>query len=309
MNVLDGPQSALAPAGPHAQEIARTAWMLFGGAAVIFVVVMALAALAILRPPRWLSRRSTVVAGGFVFPLVVLGALLVDTLLGSPHLFASTTRPALIVDVVGEQWWWRVAYLDDRGKPDFVTANEIRLPVGAAVELRLRSADVLHSFWVPPLAGKLDMIPGRTNRLVVVAEREGSWRGQCAEYCGTAHAKMALHVIALPPSAFEHWRNGQRADAGIAGGAHAPGRALFEANCAVCHAVRGTGAAGERGPDLTHVASRASIGGGILPNDPASLERWIASNQRIKPGNLMPEFGHFTQEDLRAVTAYLAGLD
>lgn len=309
MNVLDGPQSALAPAGPHAQEIARTAWMLFGGAAAIFVLVLALAALAILRRPRWLASRAAVVVGGVVFPLVVLAALLVDTLHGAPHLWASTTRPALVVDVVGEQWWWRVAYLDDRGEPDFVTANEIRMPVGAPVELRLRSADVLHSFWVPPLAGKLDMIPGRTNRLVLVAGREGSWRGQCAEYCGGAHAKMALHVIALPSAAFERWRDGQRADAEAAGGAHAEGRALFEANCAVCHAVRGTGAAGTRGPDLTHVASRSSIGGGILPNDAASLEGWIASNQRIKPGNLMPEFSHFTQEELRAVTAYLAGLD
>lgn len=309
MSVLEGPQSALAPAGPHAQEIARTAWMLFGGAAAIFVLVLALAALAILRRPRWLSSRSTVVVGGVVFPLVVLGALLVDTLQGPPHLWASTMRPALVVDVVGEQWWWRIAYLDDRGEPDFVTANEIRMPVGAPVELRLRSADVLHSFWVPPLAGKLDMIPGRSNRLVLVAEREGSWRGQCAEYCGSAHAKMALHVIALPRAEFERWRDGQRADADAADEAHATGRALFEANCAVCHAVRGTGAAGARGPDLTHVASRSSIGGGILPNDAASLERWIASNQRIKPGNLMPEFSHFTREELRAVTAYLAGLD
>jgi len=309
MNVIDGPQSALAPAGPHAQEIARTAWMLFGGATLIFVLVLALAALAILRPPRWLSRRSTVVVGGVVFQLAVLGALLVDTLLGSPHLFASTTRPALVVEVVGEQWWWRVAYLDDRGERDFVTANEIRVPVGAAVELRLRSADVLHSFWVPPLAGKLDMIPGRTNRLVIVAGREGSWRGQCAEYCGTAHAKMALHVTALPAPAFGRWRDAQRADAHVAGESHAQGRALFEANCAVCHTVRGTAAAGERGPDLTHVASRLSIGAGILPNDASSLQGWIASNQRIKPGNLMPEFRHFTQEELRAVTAYLAGLD
>lgn len=309
MNVLDGPQSALAPAGPEAIEIARIAWMLFGGAALIFVLVMVLAAIALRRSPRWLSSRSTVVVGGFVFPLVVLSALLVDSLLSPARLFASMTQPELVVEVTGEQWWWRVEYLDARGEPDFATANEIRVPVGAHVELRLKSADVLHSFWVPPLAGKLDMIPGRTNRLVLVADREGSWRGQCAEYCGTAHAQMALHFIAQSSSEFETWRQGQRADARIAGDAVARGRSIFESNCAVCHVVRGTDAAGVRGPDLTHLASRVSIGGGVLPNDVASIERWIASNQHVKPGNLMPEFGHLTQEDLRAVTAYLAALD
>lgn len=309
MNVLDGPQSALAPAGPEATEIARIAWTLFGGAALIFVLVMVLAAIAIRRSPRWLSGRSAVVAGGVVFPLVVLTALLVDSLLSPTRLFASMTPPELVVDVTGEQWWWRVAYLDARGQPDFTTANEIRVPVGARVELRLKSADVLHSFWVPPLAGKLDMIPGRTNRLVLVADRAGSWRGQCAEYCGTAHAQMALHFIAHSPSEFERWREAQRADARIAGDATTPGRAIFEASCAVCHVVRGTEAAGTRGPDLTHFASRVSIGGGVLPNDPASIERWIASSQHVKPGNLMPGFGHLTQEDLRALTAYLAALD
>lgn len=309
MNVLDGPQSALAPAGPEADAIARTAWMLFGGAALVFVLVMVLAAIAIRRAPRWLSSHSTVVVGGFVFPLVVLTALLVHSLSSPSRLFASMTQAEFVVEVVGEQWWWRVEYLDGSGARDFATANEIRVPVGARVEVRLKSADVLHSFWVPPLAGKLDMIPGRTNRLVLVADREGSWRGQCAEYCGTAHAQMALHFIAQPPSEFERWRDGQRADARPAGDAGAPGRTIFEANCAVCHVVRGTDAAGTRGPDLTHVASRVSIGAGLLPNDAASIERWIVSNQHVKPGNLMPEFRELTQEQLRALTAYLAGLD
>lgn len=308
MDLLDGPQSVLAPAGPEAAGIARIAWLMFGGATAIFVFVLVLAAIAVWRSPRWLAGRSTVVVGGFVFPLVVLSALLADSLLSSPRTFASMTRPELVVEIVGEQWWWRVEYLDERGEPDFATANELRVPVGAQVELRLKSADVLHSFWVPPLAGKLDMIPGRTNRLVVVADREGAWRGQCAEYCGTAHAQMALHVIAQPPAGFGRWRDGQRADAAAGGEEDARGRALFEGHCAVCHTVRGTAAAGARGPDLTHLASRVSIGGGILPNDPATLERWIASGQHLKPGNLMPEFDQLAQEDLRALSAYLSGL-
>ncbi|MCD6680575.1 MAG: c-type cytochrome [Burkholderiaceae bacterium] len=310
MNALDGPQSALAPAGPEAHDIARTAWMLFGGAALIFVLVMVLVAIAISRRPRWLSSRSTVVVGGFLFPLVVLSALLVDSLLGvQPRLLASVVRPELVVEIVGEQWWWRVAYLDDREQPEFATANEIRVPVGVPVELRLKTADVLHSFWVPPLAGKLDMVPGRTNRFVILADRVGSWRGQCAEYCGAAHAHMALYVIARPASEFEQWRRGQRADASVAAGSHDAGRAVFEANCAVCHTVRGTDATGVRGPDLTHVASRTSIGAGVLPNDFSSFERWISSNQHLKPGNLMPAFDQLTQDELRSVAAYLADLD
>ncbi len=310
MNALDGPQSALAPAGPEAHEIASTAWMLFGGAAAIFVLVMVLVVVAMTRRPRWLSSRSTVVVGGFVFPLVVLSALLVDSLLRTqPRLLASMVRPDLVVEIVGEQWWWRIAYLDDRDRTEFATANEIRVPVGVPVELRLTTADVLHSFWVPPLAGKLDMVPGRTNRFVILADRAGSWRGQCAEYCGAAHAHMALHVIALPVSEFEQWRRGQRADARGADEMRGAGRAVFEENCAVCHAVRGTDAAGVRGPDLTHVASRTSIGAGALPNDISSLERWIASNQHLKPGNLMPGFEGLTQDELSAVAGYLASLD
>jgi len=307
MDVLDGPQSALAPAGPEAAEIARIAWLLFAGATAIFVLVLVLAAIALWRAPRWLGGRGTVVVGGFVFPLVVLSALLVDSLCSAPRRLASMTRSDLVVEIVGEQWWWRVEYLDERGGLDFATANELHVPVGAAVELRLTSADVLHSFWVPSLAGKLDMISGRTNRLVIVADREGAWRGQCAEYCGTAHAQMALHVIAQPSDEFERWRRGQRAEAGAS--ANVAGLALFEASCAVCHTVRGTRAAGTRGPDLTHLASRVSIGGGLLPNEPATLQRWIASSQHLKPGNGMPEFDAFTQEELGALTAYLAGLD
>ncbi len=306
MSVLEGPQSALAPAGREAGEIAQTAWMLFGGAAAIFVVVMALAAVALLRAPRWLSGRGVVVGGGIVFPLVVLTALLVDSLLASPRPFVASSRPGVVVRVVGEQWWWRVEYLDAQGRRDFATANEIRIPAGSAIELRLESADVLHSFWVPPLAGKLDLIPGRTNRLVLVADRAGAWRGQCAEFCGGAHAKMALHVVALPAGEFEQWRVAQRGEAR----AHAaPGRSVLESRCAVCHTVRGTAAAGVRGPDLTHLASRTSIGGGILPNDAASIERWIVSNQALKPGNLMPEFRDLAPAELRALIGYLATLE
>jgi cytochrome c oxidase subunit 2 len=309
MSLLQGPQSALAPFGPEAAGIAQTAWMLFIGAAVIFAIVLALAWLAWRREPRWLASRSAVVFGGIVFPTVVLSALLVHSLLANPRLLAASSPPELTVLVTGEQWWWRVQYLDADGRPDFATANEIRLPVGGVVEVRLHSADVLHSFWVPSLAGKLDAIPGRENRLLLVAEQAGTWRGQCAEFCGGPHAQMALYVVAAPPAEFERWRSAQREDASFEASSE-PGAGLFAANCAVCHAVRGTGANGTLGPDLTHVASRESVGAGILPGgDAVSFERWIADNQSIKPGNLMPQFDALGQAEVRALAAYLARLE
>jgi cytochrome c oxidase subunit 2 len=196
---------------------------------------------------------------------------------------------------VGEQWWWRVRYAG------FETANEIRVPVGRPVVLELKSADVIHSFWVPVLAGKLDMIPGRTNVLRVRADRAGEFRGQCAEYCGGPHAFMALYVVALEEKSFEKWAESQRQPSDKA-------NPLFVSRCGACHTVRGTAAAGTRGPDLTHIGSRLSIGAGLLPNNTGALAAWIASSQHLKPGNLMPSFEDFSGQELRELAAYLEGL-
>jgi cytochrome c oxidase subunit 2 len=300
-------QSALAPAGPEAAAIAAMTWVLVAGAATIFVAVMGLAAWALVSPPAWLRGRGLVIGGGIVFPLIALSALLVYTLLTSPRL-AAATAPDLVVEVTGEQWWWRVHYLDREGTLDFATANEIRIPAGAVVELRLRSADVLHSFWVPALAGKLDLVPGKDNRLRLVADRPGRYRGQCAEYCGGPHGLMAFHVVALAPAEFEAWRTAQRRPRSGSGGP-AEGRRLFLAHCASCHTVRGTPAAGGRGPDLTHLAGRDTLGAGLLPNNAGALAGWIASSQQLKPGNLMPEFRQFSGEELSALAAWLAARD
>lgn len=308
MSLPPGLQSALAPYGAEAIGIARTSWLLIGGSVLIFVVVLALATIALLRPPRWLGSHRTVVVGGIVFPSVVLTALLVHSLFDVPRLVAVTTRADVVIEVVGEQWWWRVRYLDAEGRPAFATANELRLPAGGIVELRLDSADVLHSFWVPSLAGKMDTIPGRTNRLTFAAGEPGTFRGQCAEFCGGPHAQMALYVVVESQQAFERWRDAQRAHASKRANG-TPGEAIFLRNCAVCHTVRGTDAGGILGPDLTHVASRLSLGAGILVNDVATLERWIVSNQRIKPGNLMPEFRAFAPGEVRALAEYLSSLD
>jgi cytochrome c oxidase subunit 2 len=297
-------QSALEPHGVEAAGLAQMSWWLFGGAVVVFALVAA-AAVAALRAPRpWMARERFIVAAGIVMPVVVLTALLVYTLIAAPRV-ALAARADVNVEVVARQWWWDVRYLRPDGATDFATANEIRVPVGATVEVRLRSADVLHSFWVPPLAGKLDAIPGRENRMRLVATHTGTFRGQCAEYCGGPHGQMALVVVAQPAAQFDAWLASQRRKAVPSG---VPGEALFLANCASCHTVRGTPAAGTLGPDLTHFASRVALGAGILPNEPAAVARWIAGNQHLKPGNLMPEFP-LGEERVAALAAYLAALE
>ena len=288
-------QSILNAHGPDAAIIAEMSWVLIIGALAIFVAVMAIAAYAVFGARRsLLSSPTLIVGGGIVFPVVTLSALLVYSLVRASALHPEAPG-ALRIEVVGEQWWWRVRY------PDFETANEIRIPVGRPVLLELKSADVIHSFWVPALAGKLDMIPGKTNRLRVRADRAGEFRGQCAEYCGGPHAQMALYVVAVPQDDFARWADAQRRPAETA-------NPLFTSHCGACHTVRGTAAAGARGPDLTHVGGRLSIGAGILPNNAGSLAGWIASSQHLKPGNLMPSFEDFSGAQLRELAAYLEGL-
>ena len=249
--------------GPEAAAIASLTWVLVAGALAVLVLVSVLTVLAVRAPRAWLGRPAAIVAGGIALPGLVLFALLAYASIAVPR--HEALAPALRVDVVGRQWWWEVAYLDESGARDFVTANEIRIPAGRPVELRLTSADVIHSFWVPSLAGKLDMIPGRTNILRISADAPGIYRGQCAEYCGGPHALMGLHVVAEPAERFEAWRVAQRAPAAAGAG---QGRALFESTCGGCHTVRGTAAAGRLGPDLTHVASRSSTS--------APAGRWIS---------------------------------
>ncbi len=308
-----GMQSMLETHGPEAEWIALIAWIVFVGGTAIFVGVMALAAYALLAPRRWtrpIGRQSLVIGGGIVFPVVVLSALLGWTLSVADTMAPAGGGAALRVEVIGRMWWWEVRY-PDAGPDGFVTANEIHVPVGRQVELTLLAADVIHSFWVPSLAGKLDMIPGHRNTLRIEATRPGAFRGQCAEYCGAQHAHMAFFVVAHPPEEFAAWL---AREAGPAREPEAPalrqGRALFlDSGCGACHAVRGTPADGRFGPDLTHVGSRRTIGAGMLPNNIGTLAGWIADSQQIKPGNHMPSFNTFTGAELRTLAAYLASLE
>jgi cytochrome c oxidase subunit 2 len=305
-------QSVLSPGGPEAERILVLAWILFAGSLVILLAVCVLTVVALYGPSRWkawLAADRAVKIGGIAVPVVVLSALLFYEAFTRTSLAAQSTEDPLRIAVVGEQWWWRVIYPAGEN-PSIETANELHIPVGRPVELTLSTADVIHSFWVPALAGKLDMIPGRTTTLNLMAAEPGLSRGQCAEYCGGAHALMSFHVIALRPDAFEAWFAREREPAEAPATAEAArGRDLFLASgCGGCHTVRGTEAAGSIGPDLTHVGSRTSLAAATLLNDPASLRRWITDNQHIKPENRMPPFGIFSEAELDALAAWLAGL-
>ena len=255
--------------------------------------------------------------GGVVFPAVVLGAVLVFTLraLGAVVVPAGVAaegapRPGeLVIEVVGRQYWWEVRYLDAVPGNVFETANEIRLPAGRAALLRLRSDDVIHSFWVPGLQGKMDLVPGRVNVVRLQAGEPGVWRGQCAEFCGVQHAKMALVVVAEPEARWRAWLAAQRAPAAApADSARLADRGTFlRSGCVLCHSVRGTAAGGDVGPDLTHVASRLTLAAGILPNSTGNLYGWIANPQSHKPGSKMPSVP-MTADELHGIARYLETL-
>jgi cytochrome c oxidase subunit 2 len=304
-------QSALEPHGDQAAAIADVAWLLFAMAGAVMTIVLLAVALAISAPEgvrRMLAGSPAVIVGGIAFPVVVLSFLLFHGL----SLTESESRsgnPDLRIDVTGEQWWWRVTYFGEDGKP-IRSANEIRMPVGANVEFTLTTADVIHAFWVPSLGGKVDMVPGRTNRLTLRAEREGIYRGQCAEYCGGPHAWMGLSVIAMPPAAYVSWLEAEAATGVTAADDTAwAGRELFLASgCGGCHTIRGINATGTIGPDLTHLGSRRSVGIDTLPLSPDNIARFIADGQHIKPGNRMPPFRIFTETELAQLSGYLAGL-
>jgi cytochrome c oxidase subunit 2 len=308
----DGPQSSLAPAGRSAERIAEIFWWMTASAVIIWIAVIVLTIWAVRTPPEAHNRRRAsflIIGGGAVVPTILIAVLLVYGLAPIPALLAPAPEGSLKIAVSGEQWWWRVRY-ELPGGAAVVLANEIHLPVNEPVEFRLESPDVIHSFWIPSLAGKIDMIPGRVTRLAVTPTKSGVFRGACAEYCGTSHALMSFYVVVEEKEAFNRWLANQQAPAMPPGVPMiARGRELFLGNgCGACHTIRGTPAKGVVGPDLTHVGSRLSIGAGILPNNPDALLRWIARTDHVKPGVIMPAFGMLPKADLQALALYLEGL-
>jgi cytochrome c oxidase subunit II len=305
-----GPQSALVTAGRDAALIADLFHVMALGTLVVWAAVVAIAVYTI-RAGESHSQRAAnllIIGGGVVAPTIVLGALIAYGMPLVPTVLSIPADGALSIHVTGKQWWWRLQYTTPAGL--FETANELRLPVGKRVELQLTSPDVIHSFWVPSLAGKMDMIPGRLTKLAVEPTRTGIFRGACAEYCGASHALMAFSVIVMEPQPFREWLEAQSRPATAPRSLlTARGEAAFIANgCTACHTIRGTPAAGRIGPDLTHVGSRRRIGADTLPNEPQALIRWIGQTDHIKPGVHMPAFRALGPQDLSALAAYLGSL-
>jgi cytochrome c oxidase subunit 2 len=303
-------QSVLHPASPDAAIIAHLAWVLFGGGAVIFIAVMALMVLSLRRDARHASTRWWIAGAGIAFPVVVLTALLVWSTWRSAHLSPQTSRGAMSIGVTAKMWWWEVRYRDPASGRDIVSANEIRIPTGRPVYLGLTSTDVIHSHWVPSLNGKMDTVPGRVTGLTLHADKPGIYRGQCAEYCGEQHARMALHVVAMAPAEFDAWlaREAQPARAPDKALIERGRAAFLEQRCQSCHTVRGVAEGARLGPDLTHVGGRMHIAAGTLQNHRGTLAGWIANPQAIKPGARMPAALDIDGEALHALAAWLEQL-
>lgn len=318
---MGGTPSVLDPQGA-ARYIADLWWLLAGLGGAIFVFVMIYLAFALWRRSngRGLAAKITldvpavntpslrpVILGGIVLPIAVLAVVSFATVRTLRALNTMVTPDPLTIQVIGQQWWWEVRY----PAHGFETANEIHIPVGEPVAIELRSDNVIHSFWVPELHGKLDLIPGRTNRFVIQADEAGTYRGLCAEFCGVQHANMMFLVIAQPPAEFAAWVARQQQPAQPPGDPVAQtGQALFLAeNCINCHAINGTDATGDLGPDLTHFAARRTLAAAMLPNNLGNLGGWVANPQHIKPGNLMPAADGLTGAELQALLAYLQTLE
>jgi len=303
-------QSVLHPASPDAGIIAQFAWVLFGGGAVIFIAVMALMALGLRRDARPAAARWWIAGAGIALPVVVLSALLVWSTWRSADLSPQTSRGAMAIGVTAKMWWWEVRYRDPASGREFASANEIRIPAGRPVYLGLTSTDVIHSLWVPSLNGKMDTVPGRVTGLTLHADKPGVYRGQCAEYCGEQHARMALHVVAMAPAEFERWLANEAQPAPTPKDALLErGRAAFlEQRCQSCHTIRGVAEGARLGPDLTHIGGRTHIAAGTLRNHRGTLAGWIADPQAIKPGARMPAALDIDADTLHALAAYLEQL-
>jgi cytochrome c oxidase subunit 2 len=308
-------QNSLAPESHQARDIASLFWWMMGGAWIGLAVVVGLLLVAWRRRNRRPSKPGAgeragwfvVIGAGMALPIAVLAALFV---ISDVFVIRTTQAPAAgstrrSVVVIGHQWWWEIRYPGTGA----VTANELHIPVRTPVRVEVRTADVIHSFWVPQLNRKIDAIPGRTNAIELSAGEPGSYRGQCAEFCGVQHTHMGLEVIAQTRTAFRRWLADQAEPARPPANAAARrGEQVFTSGaCQSCHTIRGTSASGDVGPDLTHLAGRRTLGANTVPNTPEYLRSWIGGSQEVKPGNDMPDL-KLSRPDLDDLVAYLEGL-
>lgn len=313
------PPPVLDPQGPFSNTVSTLAWVLIAMVVLVFALVCVALWVALrggdaLRAKlggegvvRWFG---LVMPAGVLLVLLVWGTVMVAGL-------STVQGDELRMRVSGNIYWWRVTYLDAAGKNILADANELHIPVGRPVVIEMVSEDVIHSFWVPKLGGKMDMIPGRVNRLKLQADRAGSYGGQCAEFCGGAHSLMGFVVVAHEPAEWQRWLHARLASAAARAAAPAAsvtaearrGQQLFgEVGCAACHRIAGTSAQGLSGPDLSHVGARRSLGAGILPNTRGTLIGWIGDSQSIKPNNRMPAYRSLAADELNALAAYMESL-
>ena len=307
-------QSALNPQGPVARYINTWWWVLFAVAGFVVVLVTVLLLVALFRRRRDKTADPDLDSGrersllwfvgllGVAFPVVVLATLMGFNIYTENVITARAQAPERVIQVIGHRWWWEVIYPEE----GITTANELHIPAGESVQIKVTSTDVIHSFWVPQLNGKIDTIPGQTNTISIQADKPGEYRGQCAEYCGLQHAKMAFWVVADPPDQYAAWVARQKLAApDPEGGLALQGQQVFLGSaCVYCHAIEGTNASSRLGPDLTHLASRRTLGAGTLPNTEGNLAGWIVNSQAVKPGNKMPPM-YLESDDLQALLAYL----
>ncbi|WP_229483174.1 cytochrome c oxidase subunit II [Massilia horti] len=313
--------SYLQTAGPAADPVTHLHWGMLAISLAVVVIISILVLWATFyrrppaqsrpdgRPPLETARDglSWITIGVGISTAVLLGAA-AWTMITLSTVAAPAAGGALHINVIAHQWWWEASYPGNRQSEPVIVANEIHIPVGQPVLLELASDDVIHSFWIPKLAGKTDMVPGQTNHAWLQANQAGDYRGQCGEYCGAQHAQMALHVIAEPPDAFAAWLRRQRQPSAAPADMQAlHGQQIFLARCGMCHTVNGSDAHGRTGPDLTHLVARHTIAAGVLPNTPGERARWVANPQDLKPGVRMPVV-ELNREDRQALMAYLETL-
>ena len=303
--------------GPAARPTMHLGWVLAGISAIVCFIIALLLILAVRRKRPASDQRAigreeegmNWIYIGTGISTCILSALMVYSMMVLNAVAKPPAAPEVTVTVTGYSWWWKVEYEHPDPAQRLVTANEIRIPVGQPVLVKLKSADVIHGFWVPTLAGKTQAIPGLVNQQWIQADSPGIYTGQCTQYCGAAHAQMGFEVIAEDAADFEKWREAQRQPASLAAAAsEEPGYKLFMDRCAGCHAVRGTDAAGPHAPDLTHLNSRQWLAAGLLTNTPAHLMDWIARAQQLKPGSRMPSI-YLSEADTDALSAFLSKLE
>jgi cytochrome c oxidase subunit 2 len=314
-------QRILSPAGPAGASLARLGWFVLILSLVVLGVMWLILALVLTRPRGSLDEhepadtgggQSWIFIGGFAFPAAVLAIMYIAGLDSMSHFPLSggmNTKDAEI-RIVGHQWWWELQYLGGPLNEHFTTANEIHIPAGRTVDIDLASEDVIHSFWVPALHGKVDLIPGQMNRIRVEASHPGVFRGQCAEFCGAEHAKMIISVVAETPEDYNRWLGRMRQPGAVPStDEQTRGQDVFlSGGCSLCHTIDGTLAAGTVGPNLTHIGSRRKIAANLLDNNTANLTAWVTHARSLKPAVVMPNMTQFSGDQLRELVVYLESL-